>query len=249
LFGLRFLTARPEAVIGTLLDIAARSQGCAYAVTCNVDHVASLQRDPGFECAYREADVIVADGVPLVAYARLRGCALRRTTGHDLLSSLIRKAASGSERLFFVVNSEATGLGVVRACVNNGIEEERVQTVVPPHGFELSPDYLGFLVSTIRAHAADAVVFGVGAPKSEKVIHQMRHQLGRCIALPVGDAVSVFGQTSRRAPVWMQRSGIEWLYRVSRDPRRLAKRYMWDSRWFLKAVLKDLSNRTVREPD
>ena len=101
--------------------------------------------------------------------------------------------------------------------------------VSPEYGFERDPEKLSRVASQVRSSGADVMFLCLGAPKSEKILHGHLGDFGIPFSLCVGAAVDFAAGNVKRAPSWMQRAGLEWLYRFSREPRRLFRRYFIDS--------------------
>lgn len=215
-------------------------------VTANVDHIVRLQSDGVFQEAYAAARVVTTDGTPVFLYARAKRCSVpEKVTGHDLLREVLGSARR-DQRFFYILDSYETANGVSRAMQERGWRPANIETRVPPLGFERNDTFCKALANEIRAFQPHVIVLGVGAPRSEKFVHTNRTSLGGAWCLCVGDAVKVLGGTGIRAPVQFQKLGVEWIWRLFREPRRLWRRYLWDSRTFLSAVIADCRSRPVR---
>lgn len=218
-------------------------EGVGLVVTPNVDHVRLLRRDPRFAAAYASAAIVTCDGFPVYRYARLRGCApAGRVTGCDLARAVLRHEALPRHRLFFVADSEATADGLRRRAAGRGMAGQ-VALHVPPHGFEHDPAQCAALADRIAAHGATLLLMGVGAPRSEVFVHRHRASLPPCWALCVGQALRIEAGVIRRAPALASALNAEWLWRLAREPRRLASRYAAGSVGFVAAVAADLRGR------
>lgn len=211
--------------------------GVALVVTPNIDHIATIRRSPPLARAYDNAARIVCDGWPVQVYARLCGLHVRRVTGCELTSELMRLAPDAtSQRLFFVVDSVTTERGVREWAARKGVTAE-VQ--VPPFGFERDAGYCTRLAAAIREHRTTVLMMAVGAPRSEVFVDTYRAILPPCWAFCVGQAVKIELGLVRRAS-WRWRSvGMEWLWRMFQEPSRLGKRYMYATIGFGVAVVED----------
>ncbi len=211
-------------------------------VTANLDHIARLPHDPDFRRAYERAWAVTADGAPVYLYARLRGAAApERVAGSDLLPSLLAALEPERDRVFLVASDGPTAERVAAYLAGRGFAPDAVAWVVPSHGFERDAGYSGWLAGEIRRFAATHLIFGVGSPKSEVWIEHHREKLGAFYALSLGAGLEFFARTKRRAPVWMRRCGLEWLWRLAQEPGRLWRRYAVMSWRFLAAVRTDLT--------
>ncbi len=123
---------------------------------------------------------------------------------------------------------------------SRGFGDDACGIEVPPFGFEEDERYGEELAARIRANRTTQLFFGVGCPKSEIWIVEHGDRLGDCYAFAVGAALGFFVGTQRRAPSALRRLGLEWLWRVYQEPRRLARRYFVDSWRFVGALFDDL---------
>jgi len=165
-------------------------------------------------------------------------------TGADLFAAVMAKLDPAVHRVFFVANSERTGEGIRLWLRGRGFPDDRIGICVPPFGFERDKDYSDGLAKRILRHQATHLFMGVGAPKSEIWCHQHGSRLGDCYVLCVGAGLDFFLGLKKRAPGFMQRIGMEWLWRCGQEPRRLFRRYFLDSWPFLLAIVSDLRGRT-----
>ncbi len=196
--------------------------------TINVAHVTRLRRDAAFRQAYRRAWLVTVDGTPVHLLARLRGAAVEKVAGSDLVAGLFGTRFDGM-RGFFVVSSDATARALRAGLVARGFADEALAFVVPPFGFERDAAYSQALAARIAAHGTTHLVMGVGAPKSEIWVVTWMDRLGGCYALCVGAGLDYLAGTRRRAPALMRKTGLEWAWRFAAEPRRLARRYLHDA--------------------
>lgn len=213
------------------------------AVTPNIDHVARLRRSPAFRRAYRRADMILCDGFPVHAYARLFSREARHVTGCDLLAALMWAAPHATRhRMFFAVDGEETRTALEAWAAENGMAE-RVAAAVPPFGFVSDPEQRDALAARIAAHGTTVLLMCVGAPQSEIFADRVRDALPPCWIACVGQALKVELGLVRRAPPVARALRLEWLWRIVQEPSRLARRYMLGAADFGLAVTEDLLDR------
>jgi len=212
------------------LTLAARVDKCSYVVTPNSDHLVMLESNPSFRAVYDGAFLTLADGMPVVWASKLLGKALKeRVTGAELLPMLCTRAAKEGLKVYLL----GAGPGVadeakrILEAQNPGLQIVGVYS--PPMGFERDEAENSKIISMIRASQADIIFIGLGAPKQELWIHKNQHRFDRGLFLGVGAAIDFIANRVRRAPVWMQKSGTEWIYRLYQEPGRLAKRYAKDT--------------------
>ena len=242
LFGCQIDRVRmPQAVARVFKLIAARSGSCPYVVTPNLDHAVMLRNHEGLRRAYDDAALVLADGMPLVWASRLLKRRLpERVTGADLVLSLFSAAAEhGGLRVFLL----GAGPGVAHRASSEIVRRWRgvevVGTYSPPFGFEADAAQNAAILASIAAARPDALVVGLGAPKQELWVHAHRHEIRARVALCVGATIDFLAGHKSRAPLWMRNNGLEWLHRLSTEPRRLFRRYARDAWHFPQLVWND----------
>lgn len=204
--------------------------------TPNVDHIIIAERNPEFRQAYAGAALSLADGMPLLWAARLLGRPLpEKVSGSDLVLPLCERAAARGWRVYLLgagpgVADEAArrlrqrlGLNVV------GTDSPRIRV-------DGSPDDTAAALERLRVARPDLVLLAFGAPKQEIWAYRHRAALGGAVAVGVGASLDFIAGTLRRAPRWMSQVGLEWLFRLLSEPRRLWRRYLVDDPWFAVVV-------------
>ncbi|QDT17753.1 WecB/TagA/CpsF family glycosyltransferase [Alienimonas californiensis] len=212
---------------------AGRPAGAAkVVVTPNVDHLVKLHRtaDPATTAAYRAADLTLADGTPVVAASRWFGRPVpERVPGSDLVPSLLASAATERPLTVFLLGAGPGVADVAAANVARDTPHARVVgTHCPPLGFEHDPAANDRILALLDAAQPDVLVVGLGFPKQEKWVHAHRDRLCCGTALCVGATIDFLAGNVRRAPRWLGRVGLEWVFRLGLEPRRLAGRYAND---------------------
>ena len=245
IFGLKFSGAGEVELAQTISDeIVPSGEGPLIVATANLDHVVNMSRSLAFKTAYRRAWVITADGMPVYLYARLRGLAVPgRVTGSDLCRRILARISPAHHRLFFLIGSERTVEALRDTMVQRGFTPDALAFRVPPFGFEGDETYSRDLTDDIGQHGTTHLFLGLGSPKSEIWTDQHRAELGDCYVLNFGAGLDYFAGTRSRAPKFLQNAGLEWAWRLGSEPRRLARRYLFDSWRFLWVVGQDLSGR------
>jgi N-acetylglucosaminyldiphosphoundecaprenol N-acetyl-beta-D-mannosaminyltransferase len=227
-----------EAVEQIFAWVATGEKSCRFVVTPNVDHAVLYQHHAGLREAYSHAALILADGAPVVAAARLLGRPLPgRVAGSDLAPALFAAAANHDGIRVFLLGA---GPGVAeRAARNIAARWPAVQVVgtySPPIGFERSHAENEAILSQVAAVRPDVLMVGLGAPKQELWVDAHRARIDAGVALCIGATVDFLAGEKRRAPRWMRRMGLEWLHRVASEPRRLLYRYVRDAWVFPRLV-------------
>jgi N-acetylglucosaminyldiphosphoundecaprenol N-acetyl-beta-D-mannosaminyltransferase len=226
LHGVRLHAVTEQQCISHILDQVELGVG-GVVVTPNLDHLRRYTRDLTFGALVAEADLVVADGMPLVWASRLQGTPLpQRVAGSDLISSLSKAAAERGRSIFLLGGAPGTAEGAERV-LRAAIPTLRVVgTHCPPMGFEKDPVALNEVVVSLVAAQPDIVFVALGSPKQEYLVERVRDLLGHTWWLGVGASFSFLSGQVKRAPRWMQRTGLEWIHRLWQEPRRLFRRYV-----------------------
>lgn len=246
LFGIAIDALDLQGAVDRVLDWIDTAAGrCRYVVTPNADHAVLFQEHPGLRAAYAEAGLVLADGISIVLAARLLGRKLpERVAGSDLVPRLFDAATAERRLTVFLLGA---GPGVAERAAAKIADRWPHVTVVdtysPPLGFERDAAENARILERIAAARPDILVVGLGAPKQELWVHAHRDRLEAGVALCAGASIDFLAGEKRRAPRWMQRAGLEWLHRLSTEPKRLARRYARDAWIFPQLILRELLAR------
>ncbi|MFP4144896.1 MAG: WecB/TagA/CpsF family glycosyltransferase [Phycisphaeraceae bacterium] len=218
-----------------------------WVITPNLDHLRRARFDAEFRGMLEEADLVVADGMPLIWASRLQGTPLpERVAGSSLVSTLAEEAGRQGRSLFLLGGApgaaDAAGAALERRCPGLRI----AGTACPAPGFEQRDGEIDGLREQLRQARPDVVYVALGSPKQERLIREMRSELPGTWWLGVGMSLGFLAGQVRRAPVWMQRAGLEWLHRLGQEPRRLARRYVVDGLPFAARMLGEAGARRCR---
>lgn len=211
----------------------------AYVVTPNVDHLVQLEHGGELCDVYKEADLILTDGKPLIWISRLYGTPIKeKISGSDLFPRLCDLAAKKGYTMFFLGAAEGVAATAAKNLMNrfNGLQV--VGTYSPPFGFEKDENEVLKIKEMIREAKPHILIVGLGCPKQELFIFHNKDELGVPISLGLGASLDFEAGNIKRAPKWMADHGLEWLYRITQDPKRMAKRYLVDDRKILKMAFK-----------
>ncbi|MDK9697213.1 MAG: WecB/TagA/CpsF family glycosyltransferase [Siculibacillus sp.] len=208
--------------------------------TINLDHLAKLREDGAFRAAYERAAYVTADGMPVVALARSCGCDIERVTGADLVVPLCRAAAAAGIAVhFFGTCTEVLARAVERlrteipGLVVAGIE-------APPMGFDPNGEAAREAAERIARSGAGICFIALGAPKQEIFADAALTWSDGVVYLGVGAALDFLAGERRRAPLMMQRIGMEWAWRTVQEPRRLVPRYVRSALWLAGYLMRSL---------
>lgn len=233
LFGISIHNLTMDEAVDAVLRLSAGTDP-TYVVTPNVDHVIKLQNDPVFRDVYADAALVLADGMPVVWVSRWVGQPLKeRVTGADLFLRVCERAGTEGRTVFLLGSASQEIIEKTGAELGSRYPGLKiVGTHSPSFGFENKPEELAAIGERIRQAAPDILFVGVGAPKQEKWIWKEHLGLGVPVSLGVGAAFDFVAGSVKRAPLWMQRVGLEWFYRFLKEPKRMFQRYFVDDMKF-----------------
>lgn len=252
LFGIGIDRIAMSEAVARIIGWAKESgEACRYVVTPNVDHAVLLRDHTMLQAAYGEADLVLADGHPIVWASRLLGKPVpERVPGSDLVPAVFDAVACGQRTIRVFLLGAAPGVAA-RAAEKIHARWPGVEVVgcySPPLGFENDDDESNLILGRLALAAPDLLIVGLGAPKQEVWVHRHAKRLPAKVALCVGATIDFLAGEKKRAPVWMQRTGTEWLHRVCTEPKRLAGRYLRDAWVFPQLILQQwVSDRTARD--
>lgn len=209
-------------------------------VVVNVDKLVKADRDPELRRIINECALVNVDGMPVVWASRLLGKPLKaRVAGVDLFEALMQRSAARDWRVFLL-----------------GAREEVVSQVKQVYeakypGFKVAGYRNGYwkqeeeagVVAQISAAKADLLFVAISSPMKENFLARYQADMKIPFAMGVGGTFDVAVGRVKRAPVWMQNSGLEWFYRFLQEPRRMFKRYFVDDMAFFGLLLKEMTRR------
>jgi N-acetylglucosaminyldiphosphoundecaprenol N-acetyl-beta-D-mannosaminyltransferase len=206
--------------------VSAAERGDNFSVcTLNLDHTVQLQQRPDFRAAYRRARFVTADGFPIVVLGRLMGARIERTTGADLVEPICREAERRSLPVFLMGSNERT-LAITAKRLSEKYRRIKIAgTYAPGRNFDPYSSEADYAIDSIRASGAKLCFVALGAPRQEVFAARCLDELNGTGMLCIGAALDFIAGTQTRAPPITQRTGLEWAWRMLRDPRRLGPRY------------------------
>ena len=222
-----------------VIDQLIQENKSAYVVTPNVDHIVQLETNKELQDVYANASLILTDGKPLQWIAKWYGTPIKeKISGSDLFPRLCDMAARKGYKMFFLGAAEGVATKAAENLINryNGLQV--VGTYSPPYGFEKSPEEMLKIIRLIKEAAPDMLIVGLGCPKQEKFMYHHCRELGVPISFGLGASFDFEAGNIKRAPKWMSEHGLEWLFRITQDPQRMAKRYLVDDLKILKLATK-----------
>ncbi len=195
--------------------------------TPNVDHLLVAHDDAAFREAYASADLSLVDGTPVLWMCRLLGLPVReKVSGSDLVRPLMAAAAASGLRVYLLGAAPAVARRAATALAAEFPGLQIVGTSSPWIDMAQPPAHRDPVRAEVRRAGADLVLVALGAPKAEKFSHECRDELRPAVLVCVGAGLDFVAGAVRRAPRWMSACGLEWLFRLAQEPRRLWRRYL-----------------------
>ena len=218
------------------IEIGRKEGKTHHVATVNADFAVKARNDPELRQILLEIDMATADGMPLVWGARLLGMHLEgRVTGADLVPALAERAAKKEYTLYFLGAAPGVAAQAAEILKARYPGLKIVGVVSPPKSSILQMDPA--IVEDIRRTKPDVLLVAFGNPKQEKWISLYRRELSVPVMIGVGGTFDFIAGNTKRAPEWMQRTGLEWVFRLIQEPGRLWKRYVTDMRVFTKVFV------------
>jgi N-acetylglucosaminyldiphosphoundecaprenol N-acetyl-beta-D-mannosaminyltransferase len=250
MFGLD-LAAVSAGLAAELVVLAGRARRRGLVITPNVDHIVLIDEDREVRSIFESASLLLADGMPLVWLSRLLpGAGLpERVTGADLFLDVCRLAADAGLSVYFIGGQE----GAAERVVDRFSRELPALRIAgfdcPPRGFDTDAAASDRVIRACNQARPDILFLCLGTPKQERWVSAILHRLDVGPVLCVGASLDFAAGLVRRAPRLLQRAGLEWAWRLVREPRRLWRRYLVrDPRFFVLAARELYRQRgSVRE--
>ena len=216
------------------LSIMAQKKETRLIFTANTEAIVLMRSNEEFRNAYSAADYALADGMPLVWFSRLIGDRLpERVTGSDLLPELCRMAEKKSLKVFFLGGTPEVTPKAVENLLKRFPALQVVGMATPWIDLSDSESVSSDLIESVNRSEPDIVFIGFGAPKQEIWLGRNNERLKTGIIVTVGGTFDFLAGKTVRAPLWMQKSGLEWLWRLLHEPKRLWRRYLIGNARFL----------------
>jgi N-acetylglucosaminyldiphosphoundecaprenol N-acetyl-beta-D-mannosaminyltransferase len=228
---------------------AGRDRACRYINVTNVQSVTEPRRDSSFQAVLDNAALCVPDGMPLVWLGRHRGYDLRRRVyGPDLMVEFCSRPETRGCTHFFFGGAEGMAENLARKFSSRFPGLRVAGTYAPPFR-ALSSQEDEECVAAINRAAPDILWVCLGCPKQERWMYEHRDRLAVPVVVGVGQAFDIHAGNLRQAPAWMREHGLEWLFRLCLEPRRLWRRYLFSNTQFLfYLALESLGLKTFPAP-
>lgn len=207
-------------------------------IPVNVDVARAAAGDPALAGLVARGSLVVADGMPLVWAARLQGARLpERVAGSSLIGPLSAAAAADGKSVYIFGGAEGVPQRAAAELAAHFPTLRVAGTQSPAFGFDTTTEGTHASIAAVLAAAPDLVFVGLGFPRQERLIEQLRAHLPDAWFLACGGGIAMTAGAVRRAPQLMQRLGLEWVHRLALEPRRLARRYLRDDLPFALALM------------
>jgi N-acetylglucosaminyldiphosphoundecaprenol N-acetyl-beta-D-mannosaminyltransferase len=230
-----------QTVVDRIVEHARIGGPPGYVVTPNAHHVVLLQTDAKLRSIYDNALLVVPDGVPLLWAAALLKQPLRgRVNGTDLVEAVCARSAAEGLRVFFLGGREGAAEAAARQLRHRYPALDICGTYCPPMGFERVESEQRAILQALADARPHVLFVGLGAPKQEYWMSDSQPHLDVPVSLGIGVSFELIGGIVRRAPRWMQVTGLEWLFRLLAEPRRLWRRYVYGNAVFCALVARQL---------
>jgi len=233
-----------QAVVRVFDDLAMNEGG--LLLTPNVDIVRQL-REPGNADLTGHATLIVADGTPIVWASSILGDPLpARVTGSSLIWSLSGAAASSGHRVMLLGGAEGVAERAAHRLERHHPDLAGVQWHYPPFGFDADENGFSDVCDAVEQARPDVVFVGLGFPRQERLALRLLERFPSTWFVGCGGGITMTAGDVSRAPAWMQRCGLEWIFRLSQEPKRLFRRYLVDDAPYALGMLWRTATRRVR---
>lgn len=209
------------------IDKLIKDDNCSYVVTPNVDHIVQLEKDEELQQVYKNASLILTDGKPLIWISKWYKTPIKeKISGSDLFPRVCALAAKKGYTMYLLGAAEGVAAKAAKNLMKKYEGLNIVGTYSPPFGFEKDSEELKKIKNMVKEKHPDILIVGLGCPKQEKFMYHHCKELEVPISFGLGASIDFEAGNIKRAPKWMSDHGLEWLYRITQDPKRLAKRYL-----------------------
>jgi N-acetylglucosaminyldiphosphoundecaprenol N-acetyl-beta-D-mannosaminyltransferase len=220
-----------------------------YICTINAFLAVKSNEDRQLLNILNNAEIVIPDGMPLVWYSRLSGNPIpERISGYEFFYNFSKIANKKNYSYFFFGGTSDAVLAGVKNRLEKEFKNIEVRGVLCPPFMDTFPDeFDDYVVGIINNFKPDVLWVGLSAPKQERWIYKNIDRLDIKMAFGIGAAFNFYANIIKRAPSWMQKAGLEWLYRMFAEPKRLFKKYMVNNTKFIHLVIKDYFKRAYNK--
>lgn len=211
----------------------------SYIVTPNVDHIVQLEKNDELQKAYQNSALVLTDGKPLIWISRLYRTPIKeKVSGSDLFPLLCELSTQKGYTMYFLGAAEGVAAKAAQNLQRQYQGLKIAGTYSPPYGFEKDEKETDQIVQMVRKVSPDILILGLGAPKQEVFAYRYCRQLQVPVTLGLGASLDFEAGNIERAPTWMCDHGLEWFYRLCKEPKRMFKRYIINDSKIVKLIWK-----------
>ncbi|PAD35121.1 acetyl-mannosamine transferase [Terribacillus saccharophilus] len=223
-----------------------KTNSTGFVVTPNVDHLVNIRKDEEFRKIYKEANLKFVDGMPILFLSKFFKKPFKeKVSGSDLTPRIMELAYQKEYKVFIFGSKEGVAELAAKKCKEIYGQEIHIDVLSPEFGFEKNLELIESYKEIIKISSPDILLVSLGSPKGEYFIASIQ-DLNIPISLQVGASIDFIAGTVKRAPVWMQRFGLEWFYRFIKEPKRMFKRYFVNDMKFINIVAYELFSKKDR---
>jgi N-acetylglucosaminyldiphosphoundecaprenol N-acetyl-beta-D-mannosaminyltransferase len=239
---MRLDAVSPQEAVERIVD----SSGGGCVLTPNLQHLRAHRRSAAVRSAFQRCELVVPDGMPLIWASRIQGTPLPgRVAGSDLVWSLSRAAARRERTLFLLGGAPGTADDAAAELRRRFPGLGIAGTHCPPLGFERSRPAVNEIQARIAAARPDLIYIGLPLTRQLLVMDLLRDTAPRAWQIGLGISFSFVAGEVRRAPAWAQRTGLEWLFRLGQEPKRLGRRYLVEGLPFFVGLMANAGGRRL----
>ena len=238
ILGVQVSSLTNEELLNTITNSIISKQFTQIAIT-PTNSIVAAYKEKGISEIYNNAEIVLCDGMPVKWASHFLGTPIKeRITGLDVLPNVVKLSSEKNFTLFLLGASPGVGNQLAKEITDQYPNVTITGIYVPPFMKVFSEEENQKMVNAVNASKADIVLVSLTAPKQDIWISQNKSILTPAVYIGIGGAFEVMAGLARRSPIWMQKAGLEWLYRFIQEPKRLFRRYFIEAPVFIPLVIK-----------
>lgn len=215
-----------------------------FLVTPNVDHIVNVHKNKEFRELYKKAKLKLVDGQPIIFASKFFKKPIKeKISGSDLTPEIFKMANNNKFKVFIFGSKPGVPEKAINLLLKKNQDINTIGFYSPPFGFENNEEQLKVSINKIKNFKPDILLVSLGSPKGEFFIANYLDELKVPLSIQVGASIDFIANTIPRAPIWMQKSGLEWLFRFLREPNRMFYRYFINDSYFVVLLFKEWKKR------
>ncbi len=214
-------------------------------VTLNIDFLRIANIDNEFKEICKNSHLVIPDGIGIILLLKLKyKLNVLRITGNDLLKIILNLSTNRKLKIAFLGSSKSTLLKIKNKIQLNNLNIEVTNLISPPLNFEIDEKINNSVIAELKKFKPEILFVALGCPRQEKWIDKYKYDIGFRIGIGIGAALDFYAGTKKRSPYVLQKFGMEWLWRLASEPKRLFRRYIInDIPFFIKYAMKIYKDR------